>query len=169
MTPKRERERPTKVGRSIIIGIGNPYRGDDGVGLVVARSLRDRAPRGVLVVEQDGEPAALIDAWEGADVVVLIDAVSSGSAPGTVHAIDASKTRLNRDLFRHSTHSFGVAEAVELARLLGRLPRALWIYGIEGKNFGTTQEVSAEVLGAVPQTVQTVLKKIEELVFPTRT
>jgi hydrogenase maturation protease len=169
MTPRRERERPTKVGRSIIIGIGNPYRGDDGVGLIVARSLRDRSPRGVAVVEQDGEPAALIDAWEGADVVVLIDAVSSGSPPGTVHAIDASKTRLNRDLFRHSTHSLGVAEAVELARSLGRLPRALWIYGIEGTNFGASQEMCQEVIGAIPQTVQTVLKKIEELVLPTRT
>jgi len=163
---KRElKERPTKVGRSIIIiGVGNPYRGDDGAGLAVARSLLERAHRGVVVLEQDGEPASLIAAWEGVDAVVLVDAVSSGSKPGTIHTLDAVKTPLDRDLFRHSIHAFGVAEAVELSRALGSLPRILWVYGIEGERFEMSEELGADVLAAVPRAVQAVLDKIEEIV-----
>jgi len=165
MAPREPKERPTKVGRSIIIiGVGNPYRGDDGVGLVAARSLRERAPRGTVVLEQDGEPAGLIAAWEGADAVILVDAVSSGSPRGTIHAFDAVRTPLDRGLFRHSTHAFGVAEAVELSRALGTLPPVIWIYGIEGKSFEMSPNLNAEVLAAVPRTVQTVLDKIEEIV-----
>src|SRR5512143_4000926 len=120
MEKRDPEDRPTKVGRSIIlIGVGNPCRGDDGAGLAVARWLRPRVPRGVTVLEHDGEPASLIAAWEGANAVILADAVSSGSAPGTIRAIDAAETPLDLDSFRHSTHSFGVAEAVELSRALG--------------------------------------------------
>jgi hydrogenase maturation protease len=160
---KKTKRRPTSMGRLVILGIGNPYRGDDGVGLVVARSLRERAPRDVVVLEQGGDPAALIEAWEGAGVVLLIDAVSSGAKPGELHVIDAGSTPLARDLFRHSTHSFGVAEAVELARTLGKLPPTLWIYGIEGKDFGTGSSLSTKVAEAVDRTVDTVLDKIREL------
>jgi len=154
------------MGRLIILGIGNPYRGDDGVGLVVARSLRDKVPRDVVVLEQGGEPAALIEAWADADAVLLIDAVSSGAKPGSLHVIDATRTPLSRDLFRHSTHSFGVAEAVELARTLGKLPPALWIYGIEGKDFGTGLDLSPQVAEAAGKTADAVLDKIRELESP---
>jgi hydrogenase maturation protease len=165
MTGNESKERPAKVGRSImIIGIGNSYRGDDGAGLAASRMLRERVPRGASVLERDGEPAALIAAWQGADAAILIDAVSSGSAPGKIHAIDVSTTRLDRDLFRRSTHAFGVAEAVELSRALGTLPGEVWMYGIEGKDFGTSRQLSDEVLRAVAETVRTVIEKIEEIV-----
>jgi hydrogenase maturation protease len=165
MAKREPKERPAKVGRSItIIGVGNPFRGDDGVGLAVARTLRDRAPRGAVVLEQDGEPAGLIAAWEDADAVILVDAVSSGSKPGTIHALDAVKTPLDRDLFRYSIHAFGVAEAVELSRALGSLPRMLWVYGIEGESFEMSEELGADVLAAVPRAVQAVLNQIEEIV-----
>ena len=165
MEKRDPKERPAKVGRSIIIiGVGNPYRGDDGAGLAVARSLRPRAPRGVAVLEQNGEPASLIAAWEGAEAVILVDAVSSGSKPGTIHALDAVQTPLDRDLFRYSIHAFGVAEAVELSRALGSLPRMLWVYGIEGGSFGMSEELGADVLAAVPRAAEAVLDKIEEIV-----
>jgi hydrogenase maturation protease len=165
MAKREPKERPAKVGRSvIIIGVGNPYRGDDGAGLAVARSLRSRSPRDVEVLERNGEPASLIAAWEGADAVILVDAVSSGSKPGTIHALDAVKTPLDRDLFRYSVHAFGVAEAVELSRALGSLPRILWVYGIEGESFEMSEELSAEVFAAVPRAAQAVLDKTEEIV-----
>jgi hydrogenase maturation protease len=164
MPEKAQTGRPTKVGRSIIIiGVGNPHRGDDGVGLIVARSLLERDRRGAEVVEESGEPAALLAAWEGADAVILIDAVSSGSAPGTIHAFDVSEAPLNRDFFRHSTHAFGVAEAVELSRALGGLPPVIWIFGIEGKSFEMSSDLSAEVMAAVPRTIRAVRDKIAEI------
>ncbi len=89
----------------------------------------------------------LIEEWTGSDDVIVIDAVSSGAEPGTVHRLEAHKGRLPSELFRGSTHALGVAEAVELARALERLPARLTVIGIEGDSFdagrGLTQAVEA--------------------------
>ncbi len=152
-----------KVGRSIIIGIGNSFRGDDGAGLVAARMLRERALRDTAVLEHDGEPASLIEAWTGADDVFIIDAVSSGAAPGSLHVIDARRTTLDGDLFRHSTHAFGIAEAVEISRTLETIPPVFWIYGIEGKDFSPGSTVSPEALQGVRKALEALLAKLTEL------
>ena len=94
------------------------------------------------MLEREGEPTALIDAWEGADALWLVDAVSSGAEPGTVHRLDASERALPPDLFRASTHHVGLAEAVELARALGRLPARTVVFGIEGGSFAVGEPLS---------------------------
>jgi hydrogenase maturation protease len=130
----------------MVIGIGNPWRRDDGAGLAVARLLAGTP--GVDVHEREGEPASLLDAWEGADALWLVDAVSSGASPGTVHRIDVAEQKLPADLFRASTHHLGLADAVELARALGRLPVRTVFYGIEGGSFEAGEGLSAEVAAA---------------------
>lgn len=157
------KERPTKVGRSIIIGVGNPDRGDDSVGLVVSRALKHSAPAGVEVVERDGEATKLIDTWSGAGAVVLVDAVSSGAPPGTIHRIDARASAVAPDLFSCSTHSFGVAEAIELSRALGTLPAVFIIYGVEGAVFDRGTGLSPQAEAAVEKTVSRVLDTITGL------
>ena len=104
----------------------------------------------------------LIDAWEGADTVWLVDAVSSGAEPGTVHRVDAGRDELPRELFRASTHAFGLAEAVELARALDRLPSRVVVYGIEGTSFAAGEGLSVAVEAAVGQVVEAVRKEVEE-------
>lgn len=126
--------------RALVIGIGNPYRGDDGAGLAVAAQIRAAALPGVRVRELEGDLVSLIDAWEGARLVYLADAVSSGGSPGTVHRLDSS-SGLPPGPFRHrGTHTFSLADVIELGRALGRLPRRVIAYGIEGASFeaGTT-------------------------------
>lgn len=141
---------------TLVIGIGNPLRGDDGLGCAVAEGLRGTG--GFHALTHDGEPASLMAAWEGRDRVVLVDAVSSGGTPGTVFCFDLAKERLP-DSFRHtSTHAFGVAEAVELARVLGRLPPQIVFYGVEGGDFSTGAEMSPEIKSAIG----TVLERIRE-------
>src|SRR5512145_3075445 len=119
----------------LIIGIGNEYRSDDAAGLIVARRLKERLADSVKVIEQSGDGAALMEAWRGAETVIIFDAVMSGAAAGTIHRFDVSAQPLPKSGFRCSTHAFGVAEAIELARALGELPRSLIVYGIEGNNF----------------------------------
>jgi hydrogenase maturation protease len=146
--------------RVLVIGVGNAYRRDDGVGLVVARRLRAEAPERVAVREESGEGAALIAAWEGADAVLVIDAVHSGQAPGTVQRLDAGERALPADLFHLSTHAVSVADAVELARTLGQLPPRLVVYGIEGKDFEAGVGLSPEVEEAARRVVGLVLEEI---------
>ncbi len=137
-----------------MIGVGNPWRCDDAAGLEVARRLQGTLPDGVQVLEREGEPSSLIDAWGGADALWLVDAVSSGAAPGTVQRLDASEQELPAELFRASTHHLGLAEAVELARALGRLPARVVFYGIEGARFDVGEELTPEVEAAVTRVAE---------------
>jgi hydrogenase maturation protease len=119
-------------------------RGDDVAGLAVAERLREGgAP---VVVAQ---PANLIDAWAGMRDVIVVDTVYSGAAAGTVHRIDAGREPLPAQIGGSSTHGLGLADAIELARAVSRLPSRLRIVGIEGHAFGVGDELSADVERAV--------------------
>ena len=146
--------------RTLVIGLGNEYRRDDAVGLVVARRLREAAPESVLVLEETGEGASLLESWQDADTVILIDAVQSGAAPGTVHRLDARAQPIAKEFFRFSTHAFGLAEAVELGRALGRLPPRLTVYGVEGKSFEAGVGLSPEVEAASQMVGERVLGEL---------
>jgi hydrogenase maturation protease len=145
-----------------IVCIGNRWRCDDAAGLEVAARLRGTLPQPATLVEHEGEPTALIDAWAGADALWLVDAVASGAAAGTVHRLDASERELPAELFRASTHHVGVAEAVELARALGRLPRRTTLFGIEGGSFEVGNELTTAVQIAVDRVADAVRKEVGE-------
>jgi hydrogenase maturation protease len=128
-----------------IIGCGAVGRGDDGAGLLVARRLREF---GIEAQEHSGDGLALMESWQGPDAVILIDTVVTGSAAGTVTIWDGKKVPVIGDVLRTSTHAFGVAEAVDLARVLDRMPARLTIYGIEGRRFDPGSAPSTEVIAA---------------------
>lgn len=136
---------------AILIAVGNPYRGDDGAGPAVASAVREADPE-VRVVETDGEPSRLLDAWEGADLAVLVDAVHSDAAPvGHVHRLVVTG-EVSAPLAASAgagSHGLGAGEAVALGRALGRLPGRLVILGIEGERFGIGERMSAEVVASV--------------------
>ena len=131
--------------RTLIIGVGNVYRRDDGAGLAAARELAKTVIPGVSIMEATGDGTSLIDAWEGLGHVVLIDATSSGAAPGTIHRIDAVKQPLPARFSHHSTHSVNLAEAIELAKILHRFPPRVTVLGIEGEDFQPGMEMSSKV------------------------
>jgi hydrogenase maturation protease len=135
----------------LVIGVGNAYARDDGAGLAAARRLCERAGAPAVLRELTGEGTALIEAWDGADTVVLVDAVSSGAPPGTLLYLDAHAEAVPAGWFRYSTHAFGAAEAIELARVLGRLPRRLIVVGIEGARFDAGVGLSCAVARAVDE------------------
>ena len=133
-----------------IIGCGNAARGDDAAGLLVVRQLR---AWGADALEHSGEGLSLMESWRGHDAVIVIDAVVTGAAPGAVAVWDGREAPVIRN-GRRSTHAFGVAEAVELARVLGRLPARLLIYGIEGRGFDLGSAPSPEVVAAAEHLAQ---------------
>jgi hydrogenase maturation protease len=132
---------PDAGRRPLIVGLGNAARGDDAAGLLVARAAGG--------IELEGDPSALIDLLDGAPEAIVIDAVRSGAAPGTVRRFDVGATALPAVRGSTSTHLVGLAEAIELARALGRLPPRVIVYGIEGERFDTGAPVSAAVAAAI--------------------
>jgi len=150
---------PNPQSPILIIGIGNIYRGDDGVGILTARKIRKRNLSGVQTIEESGEGTTLIDAWKDRGTVIIIDAVSSGTKPGTIHAFDAATQQIPTKFFHYSTHAFSLAEAIELARVLNRLPGRLFVYGIEGRNFDAGSALSPEVENAGKEVFTRILRE----------
>lgn len=146
---------------SMVIGVGNLYRSDDGVGMVVARRLRDLRPD-ITVLECSGEGTELMEAWKNAAQVVLVDALQPGSRPGRIVRFDASTERVPSDFFHYSTHAFSVAEAVEMARALEALPPRLIIYGVEGKSFAAGDVLSPEVAAVIDPLVRRISREFPD-------
>src|ERR1022692_149608 len=144
----------------LVIGIGNAYRSDDAAGLVAVRHIKEKAPISCVIIEHSGEGAALMELWKGADRVLVIDAVHSGAAPGTVSRFDATLHPLPASMFRHSTHAFSLVEAIELARTLNQLPAQLIVYGIEGQTFEAGTDLSPAIEFALPALVERVLREL---------
>ena len=134
--------------RGLVVGIGNQYRGDDAFGCLVARELRGKLSGNFEVIEHDGEPASLIEWFSSADIIYLVDAVSSGAAAGTVFRFDLTKQSLPEEFNLYSTHAFGVPQAVELARALYKLPRMIDFIGVEGESFDSGTILSPRVEAA---------------------
>ena len=146
----------------VVIGIGNAYRGDDAAGLAAAWGLIERVPEGVSVVTTEQEPSRLLDAWAGADVAILVDAASSGDAPGAVKRFDASARPIPAGVFRSSTHAFGVGDAIELARALGTLPERVVVYAIEVDRLEPGAPISPRAAVGVEHVVEAVIEDIKE-------
>ena len=145
----------------VVIGIGNLLRHDDGVGSRVARQLEALAPPGVEVRTHDGGGLGLMDAWKGVSAAVVVDAVSSGAPAGTIFRFDAAAQPLPEHLGATcSTHGFGLDNAVELARILNRLPGRLIVIGVEGGDFSRGSGLSSAVEGAVERAVEAVMEEI---------
>jgi hydrogenase maturation protease len=144
-----------------VVGIGNAWRSDDAVGLVVARDLREVLPESVAVLEREGEPTGLIETWADAQALWIVDAVSSGARPGTVHRVDASHSELPDQFRGGSTHHLSLREAVAMARALGRLPKHVVVFGVEGGNFEVGEQLTPQVAAAVPIVVAAVRGEVQ--------
>ncbi len=133
----------------IVIGVGNRSRGDDAVGIRVVERLRGS----VDCYESNGDPSELIVLFGSDPEVVVVDAMVSGSEPGTIATTEIAfgSTPSNAVPLRtqSSTHGFGVFEALELARILGTIPDRLTVIGIEGVDFSPGAALSPAAERAV--------------------
>lgn len=148
--------------RVVVVGVGNRLRGDDAAGLAVADEVRAGAAGAVEVRVCEEEPSRLIDALEDADVAFIADAVSTGALGGTVHRFDASDSAIPARDFRSSTHALGIGETLELARALGRLPRRVVVFGIEGLDFGAREGLTTVVADGVARAATAMLDEVQE-------
>ena len=117
----------------LVAGVGNPDRGDDGFGPAVARLLHGRFPATVRILAHSGDGLALIEDWRGIPFVIVIDAVAASTQWGRIYRLDLTDNPLPIGYAPRSSHAFGLAETVDLARSLGRLPRSLVAYLVEGE------------------------------------
>jgi len=141
---------------TLLIGLGNEFRHDDGAGIFIVRELKKQNLLNTHFTEHHGEGVDLIEEWKSFKRVLVFDAVSSGGIPGTIHKFNIPHDVIPNDIIGSSTHTFSIAETVKLARALDQLPEKLTIYGIEGEVF----EVGEGLSSVVEQTCRKIILEI---------
>ena len=160
----------TGTGTVVVIGVGNPFRRDDGIGPAVAAEIGRQLRPGVRVVVSDGEPSSLIEAWSGAGLAVIVDALHAppaagrpggpAAAPGRVHRV--TPAGLETSGRAGSSHGLGVPDAFRLGRALGRLPARAVIVAVEAADTRPGPGLSAAVAAALPDAVAAVAAELRD-------
>jgi hydrogenase maturation protease len=144
---------------TLVIGVGNEYRRDDGVGLVVAAQLSQFDLPDVAVCVSDGEPMQLLDIWSGADLAVVVDAIlCDPPTPGRIRI--APLTQLSAQESVGNTHAFGIADALRLGQAVDRAPSHAVGIAVEVADAGFGVGLSPAVAAAVPDVVGEVRRVI---------
>ena len=138
-----------------MIGIGNSFRRDDGVGLAVADEVARRDLPGIEVMTAIGEPGAILDAWAGVPTVVVVDAaVSPDAIPGRIRRWTPDA---RPDSAPTSSHALGLAQTYALGRALGLLPGRLVVLTVDIVDRGLGSGLSDPVAACVTDAVDAVL------------
>lgn len=152
--------------RAVVIGVGNEFRGDDGLGPAVIALLRRLALPDVRLAVSHGEPTELLDLWSGTDVTIVIDAVCCEPAtPGRIWTTTAAA--MATFTTATSSHALGIPEAVKLGRVLDRVPEELVVIAVESERFDVGTHLSVSVTDALPRVVTTVLAELARHGFST--
>ena len=147
----------------VVIGVGNLMRGDDAIGLLALRALAKISLSEIRLVEIDGEATQLLEAVTGASGAIVIDACRSGSPAGTIHRFDVAVSPIPTNLGTFSSHGFGLAAGLELARSLEQLPRACIVFAVEVEEFTRGAALTPEVSSRFNELLATILNEIKRL------
>lgn len=153
---------------AVVIGVGNEYRRDDGIGPALVSALEDRWLPAVKLLVSDGEPARLLDDWAGVPLAIVVDAVlCDPSTPGEFYRTevplhDHPHSDPDLDAHPHSagSHSLGIPDALRLAQAVERLPQRLIVYAVEAADVSFGTDFSAPVAAALPRLVDAVLTEL---------
>ena len=145
---------------TIIAGVGNPFRRDDGFGCEVIRLLRLENNHNFVLVDCGTDGLALLDRISGYAQVVIIDAVRMRELSGVIKVFSTTeaKVKIKSDVL--STHGLGLAEMLKLIEVLD-IKANIKIIGIQPKDIGFGEGFSDEVKNQIPQ----VLNLIKQIVL----
>ena len=160
MTPDTTAVDPA-LPTTLIIGLGNLLRGDDGVGVRVAQALaRQSLPQDVEVVDGGTPGLGLVNLMEGRRRMILVDAADVGKNPGEFVRFTLDEAILKRNDQHLSVHAAGLREALLLAEALRMLPNEIVIFGVQPANLEWTNALSPEVEATLPDLITAVLSEL---------
>jgi hydrogenase maturation protease len=153
-------------GDVVVIGIGNSYRRDDGVGPAVAAAVDARAVPGFRVLSDAGDPCRILDAWADARLAVVVDgAVATPSVPGRIHRCTINQLQ---GLSAVSSHGVDIATVLALGAALDRMPADVVVFAIEVTETGYGVGLSPRVAAAIPHAVAAVMSEVSRRSFARR-
>ena len=147
---------------TLILGLGNPLRGDDGIGpRVIQELLRRGLPAGVLAVDGGAGGLDLLRWLEGHRQVVVVDAADMKREPGQFVRFTPREARLVGTGDRPSLHNAGLGEVLTLAAALGRTLPEIVVYGVQPVEMDWRDGLSPAVESIIPALVDALLNEIK--------
>jgi len=148
-------------GSTLIIGLGNPLRGDDGVGVRVVQTLATYdLPPNIRVIDGGTQGLGLVNLMEGQQRVIIVDAADIGTSPGQFVRFTLSDARLLGDEKSLSIHAAGLREALLLAQALDMLPPEVIIYGVQPLTLAWDSTLSSSIEAGLPGLVSAILAEV---------
>lgn len=148
--------RPT----TLVLGLGNPLRGDDGAGpRVVEELLRRALPNHVEVVDGGSGGLSLLQTLEGWERVIVVDCAEMGKSPGQFTRFTPRQAELSPRTF--SPHYASLAEVLTLAEALGRSLPPITLFGVQPANINWEQGLSPAVEKMMPTLLDAILEEIQ--------
>ena len=149
--------------RAVVIGLGSPILTDDSVGLCVARAFYEAGhalTADADVKELHAGGLGLVEAMDGYDCAIVVDAMKTGARPGEIRVL--REAEFGACVNSGSAHDMNLAGALKTGRMLGlSLPASIRLFGIEAfdaETFGET--LTPDVAAAVPIAVRMILKEL---------
>lgn len=144
----------------LLVGVGNEFRGDDGVGCYIVQKVMSRGDGRLATRILAREGTDLIESWRGYKTVYVVDAARAGQEPGTVYRFEVPAQQLPKSIFCTSTHAFGLADVIHLAQALDALPPRLIIYGIEGESFDHGRGLTGKVKDSADKLAEELMEEV---------
>lgn len=170
--PARGKRSPTGAGvvvggpasgvGTVVLGLGNPLLGDDGLGLTVLSRLAEEwdLPPEVELVDGGTWGMSLLLPIEDAERLILVDAIDQGRAPGEPITLERHELPLLLHM-KLSPHQIDLRDALAVAELRGRLPEHVVALGIQPERVGLGTELSATLEGKVEELTARVVERLE--------
>lgn len=140
-----------------VLGVGNPFRHDDGVGSFVANILGLETKLDVHSVR--GDLSSVLNQLEGVDHLIVVDAVEGKNKAGKWIKLQYGIDPIPTEWSQSSTHGLGLAEALEMAKIFGSLPKKVTIYGVYGENFFPGEGLALKVETAAREIILEIQKE----------
>ena len=147
--------------KTVVLGTGNELFRDEGVGVHVSRILQTKLSpsSGDIEVIDGGTSPDIWSLIDGADKLIIVDAVRGGCEPGTIYRFTPQQIVAERAIIT-SVHQMGILENLSLMELVGGKPKETIIIGVEPKELEPGLELSPELQRRLPKIIQTVLGEI---------
>ncbi len=160
---KEKAQKSADTKRVVILGMGNILLKDEGVGIHAIRALQNSPlPANVdLEIVDGGTSTNILYLLDGADRLIIIDAVNGGGEPGTIYRFRPNDIELEGQSVL-SMHQIGLLEDLEMMECTGDRPKETVIVGVEPKEMGLGLELSSELEQKIPQITELVLEEIRE-------
>jgi hydrogenase maturation protease len=148
----------------LVLGVGNVLMRDEALGVRAVEELgrRYRFPENVELLDGGTSGIELLSYIRERDYLIVIDAVRSGSPPGTVVRVEGEDVPA-RFMTRISPHQLGISDLLATATISGHLPERMVLFGIEPKDVELGLGLSDEVRAGFGRLIEVVLNELCEL------